>query len=207
VYVGANVGGGFAQTNWHWVNDNFFDNGPGDRSSIDPVGYVAGFHGGAQHQIGCWVGGIEGTFSGGNVTKEIASPFFPDDDHHTASITSFATVTGRLGYSLGNMLLYGKAGFATGKVELLALTDRLGEGAGSRAWQSGWVVGGGFDYQVGRNILFGVDYNYINLGERSHTFTCSSVDCAGFDAPIVKTDVDMHVVTARVTFLFGGPMR
>jgi len=213
-YVGPDFGAGFAHTDWKWLNDNYFDIGPGDHSSIDPRGFVFGVHGGLQGQWGCWVAGLEGTFSGGDITKRILSPFFPDSDHHTATISSVATATGRLGYSIKDFLLYGKAGLAAGKVELIAVGDVpdsffVGDGASSRAWQSGWTVGAGIDYQVRHNILFGLDYNYINLGDATHHFAqnCATADCIGFDAPIVKTQVDMHIVTARVTFLFGGEGR
>src|SRR6476660_8859325 len=51
-YGGLHAGAGFAQTDWNWLSDNFFDNGPGDRSKIDTFGYIAGIHGGIQHQMG-----------------------------------------------------------------------------------------------------------------------------------------------------------
>jgi outer membrane immunogenic protein len=207
VYAGAHIGAAWASTDWTWKNDNFFDIGSGDRSSIDPSSAIAGFHGGVQHQLGCAVLGLEGTFSGGDITKDIVSPFFPDSDRHSASISRITTVTGRLGYSWDHWLVYGKGGYAGANVALFTHDLDNQVDAHSNVWQSGWTAGAGVEVQLGHslggNIILGVEYNYINLGSRTHTLACAPADCGSFPAPIINADVDVHAVTARLTFLLG----
>ena len=214
VYVGGHAGAAWAKTDWHWINDNYFADA-GDRSKIDPFSYIAGVHGGVQHQWGCFVAGLEATYSAGDITKDIASPFFPTLDTHSASLSRVTTVTGRLGYSAGDWLLYGKGGYAGARVELFAQTNFL-PGFGdaqsqSDQWHNGWTVGTGFEVQLGsalgKSMIFGLEYNYIDLGSRSHTLACVPAGCFGPADPIVNADVNMHVVTARLTFLLGREPR
>jgi outer membrane immunogenic protein len=209
IYGGGHLGGAWAKTDLTWVNDNFFNIGPGDRSSIEPSSFIAGVHGGAQHQVGCFVMGLEGSFSGGDITKDVDSPFFPGIDTHSAAISRVTTFTGRLGYSWQDWMLYGKGGYAGARVELFAHTNNnfgADAHAHSDRWQSGWTVGGGLEYQLkgtgGKAMVLGLEYNYINLGTATHNTTCDAF-CGGFPAPIIRADVDMHVVTGRVTFLLG----
>ena len=210
VYIGGHVGGAWAKTDLTWVNNNWFNFGPGDRSSIEPDGFIAGGHAGVQHQFNCWVVGLEGSFAGGNISREVDSPFFPGEDTHAAYISRVTTVTGRLGYSWDNWLLYGKGGYAGALVELAAHTNNnsLDEHALSERWHNGWTVGAGLEYQLrgsgGKSIVFGLEYNYVDLGRKTHSFTCDVTPCnSGFPPPVVSTDADMHVVMGRVTFLLG----
>ena len=214
VYVGGHVGAAWAKTDWLWINDNYFDLAPGDRSKIDPFSYIGGFHGGIQHQLGCWVAGFEATYSAGDITKDIVSPFFPEFDTHSAALSRVTTVTARLGYSAGDWLFYGKGGYAGARVELFAQTNNtFGQDAQSQSdqWHNGWTVGTGFEVQLGssmgKSITFGLEYNYIDLGNRTHTLACTPAGCQGFPDAIVRADVDMHVVTARLTFLLGREHR
>lgn len=83
----------------------------------------------------------------------------------------FGTLRGRLGYTIGGLLVYGTGGLATGDMEATAsvkATDMInGEYAkwnGSASTMNwGWAAGAGIEYGIS-NVSFGLEYLYVDLG-------------------------------------------
>ena len=78
-----------------------------------------------------------------------------------SSGTDLLTATGRLGVAFDKFLIYGNGGFATTRVEVSALspagvTARVGQ-------QTCWTAGGGLAVRLLNDVLFGVEYDYVNL--------------------------------------------
>jgi outer membrane immunogenic protein len=135
--------------------------------------------------------------------------------------------TARLGYAWDRWLAYGKGGFASAEVktafQATVLTTVVqgvqlptgatfaGQSSGSSSErQPGWTLGAGLEYMVTRNVTFGVEYNFINLQDRTQTAGATiSENILGtiknVTAPIsyrVDPD-DIHSVTARLSYKFG----
>ena len=65
---------------------------------------------------------------------------------------------------------------------------------------NGWTIGAGLEYAFTREVIFGVEYNYIDLESKRHVGTTTA-------APFVYVvDVDpgpISTVTARLSFKLG----
>jgi outer membrane immunogenic protein len=200
-YVGSHVGHAWANADWTFTEQvNFFADG-GSKLSHDPHGWFSGGQVGLNRQVGPWVWGLEGTLSGGDVDKEARSPFAPDQDSFTTDIQTLWTVTGRLGYAWDRWLAYGKAGYAGGRIEVSAFDAANGTLANQTEVHHGWTVGGGIEYLLTRNLVLGVEYNYIDLGEAAYRTTIQNDT---FHSPFrVDNDVTAHAVMGRLSYKFG----
>ena len=115
-----------------------------------------------------------------------------------------------------------KGGYASAKVSNASLTgvDVTGcvfftcasaSGSGSTrsdARHDGWVVGGGFEYMITSNVTFGLEYNYIDLGSKTHngvtTIDVPNVGSGSFGSSS-RVDVDaIHAVYGRLSVKVGG---
>jgi outer membrane immunogenic protein len=127
-------------------------------------------------------------------------------DGFETKIDWFSTVRGKLGYASGPYLLYATGGLAYGRVK--ATQGDLIPPAGTfnpvgivtaSETRIGWAAGGGMDVAVGSNLIVGVEYLYVDLGD---TMTLG----AAFD-PITgprtsRVDVDAQIHTARANMRY-----
>lgn len=204
-------------------------------SSHDLDGLLAGGHVGLQKQFGQLVIGVEASYTGGRLDGSSSSAFggslgFPPlfgatwegETTSTTKIGAIFTATGRIGYAWDRWLGYVKGGYATAKVSHASMTGvdvdlcALGcspaaSGSGSTrsdARHNGWVVGGGFEYMITPNVTFGLEYNYIDLGAKTHdgltTIAVTGVGSGTFDSR-TRVDVDaIHAVYARLNMKVDG---
>jgi outer membrane immunogenic protein len=207
-YIGGHFGYGWGDSRWTFQHDSFWNIAQGETIDIGPDGWLGGGQIGFNYQVGHWLFGIEGTFSGANITKTVVSPFFPQfGDTERTKIKSLYTVAGRIGAVWNQFLFYGKGGWAGGEVELAARTT-------GAAWtrsksRSGWLVGAGVEYMLMPNIIFGVEYNYIDLGSETYSAPNTGPGAAGFFP--ANTGVDdktrIHTIVGRVSYRFDwGPV-
>jgi opacity protein-like surface antigen len=122
-------------------------------------------------------------------------------------------------------LIYAKGGFASaefgthaslvGDAELCVfgcLPFTWDASGSTEKRHNGFALGGGFDWMIWKNVSFGVDYTYVNLGSETHSGTLngdlSFCDDCGFDFDTnykIKVDPDdIHYVNARLTLHFNG---
>jgi outer membrane immunogenic protein len=86
-----------------------------------------------------------------------------------SSLDWFGSVRGRLGYSFGDVLVYGTGGFAFGGVkDTLSVTAKLGANSANStvsddSTATGYTVGGGFEYALSRTFSLKAEYQYIDL--------------------------------------------
>ena len=154
---------------------------------------------------GPWVLGFEGEAL---VASVRATDFDPPgtfanaaglNDAFNTEITSLFLGTARIGYAMNTWQLYVTGGLAVGEVEITA-TDGPNGTFESEETHTGWTIGAGADAMLTPNVIFGLQYNYVELDSERHS---------GFaeldpDPNIVDVDVeDMHVVRARVSIRFG----
>jgi opacity protein-like surface antigen len=135
-YVGASIGAGGTE-----MDVNGLDEGGAFKNST--YGVFGGAQAGYNFQRGNFVfgpeidlGGLDLSHSannGGDIVSKIDSGFYLD-------------VTARLGYTMGQMLVYAKGGYAfyDGSV---GITD-VGQATFKTSGLSGWTAGGGMEYSL-----------------------------------------------------------
>jgi outer membrane immunogenic protein len=204
-YVGGNVGYGWGQN-----QSVVFSDVPGPLVSASvgipaPISFnTSGVLGGVQ--IGynwqfnqTWLAGFETDFNFSDIDGNGASnnlsvaPFCPGNSPFCPLVATaneklewFGTVRGRLGYlPANNLLLYGTAGFAYGKLKQsvqyinVSASGTSGNDGNCPAASTcfsgtsdriatGWTAGAGFEYALLNNWTFKLEYLYVNLG--SNTF-------------------------------------
>src|ERR1700716_4355145 len=159
-YLGANVG--YA---WGSVSNN----------PTKPSGFAGGVDAGYNWQTGPWVFGIEGDIQATGANDTFAPWKF--------SNPWFATVRGRAGYALNNILFFGTGGLAFG--ELRGETFGLSESHTN----AGWTAGVGAEFGFAANWSAKVEYLYIDLSNNNFTITGVS---NGHRFGLVRAGVNYH---------------
>lgn len=202
-YIG--VHGGFAFTDLDW-GLTYPYGAPPPSTTLDVSNGVGGVHAGIQRQFGTWVAGIEVAYASGTGTQreERLNLWSPNVGTLSTDVGPILTITGRLGYDLGGLLAYVKAGYATAEIALKAddgVPPNFGFDVSHRA--HGFTVGAGAELELGKNIFFGLEYNYISL---KHDFTTNVVVLASGaptgGASTSNVDTDIHSFLARLTYKF-----
>jgi outer membrane immunogenic protein len=167
---------------------------------------------GYNFQFASWVFGVEADLQGSGIRGSGANAIFNDNVAATTTPISpvcqanaanqagfkggvcagrndldvdwFGTVRGRLGYAIGNTLIYGTGGFAAGGVRATSLyTDNnifnLGGAANlsasatnplqvarvsNSATNTGWTAGAGIEVKISPSWSLKGEYQFINLG-------------------------------------------
>jgi len=169
-YVGANAGYG-----WGNVNANGFAN----------VGDLDGFVGGGQvgynYQMGQFVVGLEADLQAADLSSGNNLGLV------RVKTDYFGTVRARVGVAFDRFMPYITGGWAYGNVK----TSIPGIGFSSdRSHTGGYAVGAGLEYAVTNNIIAGVEYLYVDLGEKN---------ILGANT---KVGTDFSVVRARLSYKF-----
>jgi len=207
-YIGGNVGGGWAKQ---------------DQARIDQIGVVgpapaiygtetdSAFVGGGQ--IGCdyqfagnWVVGVQGQFDWGNIRGSHILPAFPTFTMFDK--TSFiGTATARVGYLFApQVLAYVKGGAAwtTNSDVLLLPTGGVSESAN---WtRTGWTVGGGVEWMFAPGWSVFGEYNYMDFGTNSVTFTAAPGLLPVGEHINIAQKAQTALVGVNYKFNFGGPV-
>lgn len=163
-------------------------------------GWLYGGQAGYNYQLGQTLLGVEGTYSklsdvGGEDHDRAFSTFKMDVD-------DVWTVAARGGLVWGRILAYAKAGYANGRTDFSGFTGSsptLTFGTDKRL--DGWVLGGGVDFMLSKNIVVGLEYTRIDLGDQRLRITNNVGGALSFD------DVGTHLdtVSARLSYKFSGP--
>lgn len=169
-YIGANAGYG-----WGNVNTNNWSN----------VGDLDGFVGGGQigynYQVGQFVLGLEADLQGADLSS--------GDNLGLVGVKTdyFGTVRARVGVAFDRFMPYVTGGWAYGNVK--TSIPSLGYSS-DRSHTGGWALGGGLEYAVTNNLIAGVEYLYVDLGDKN-------ILGAG-----TKVGTDFSVVRARLSYKF-----
>jgi outer membrane immunogenic protein len=134
----------------------------GLQNRFNPDGIVGGVHAGANLQYGSLVLGAEidadfGNVKGGFVDPPVA-PFNPGGRGNT-ELGVHGSVRARLGYAMGQTLLYGTAGIAMGE---LKSTYYNWPGTGETFTRNiyGYTVGAGVEHALTNNITMRAEYRF-----------------------------------------------
>ncbi|KRR19397.1 outer membrane protein [Bradyrhizobium retamae] len=179
LYIGINGGWGFS----------------------DATGSTVGGQIGYRQQMGQAVFGIEGQgnwadFSGSNV-----STTFPLNTNRSTT-DAFGLITGLIGYTSNNVLLYAKGGAAvTSNTHQVTSTLIGAQLASTDNTRLGAAVGAGVEVGFAPNWSVGVEYDHLFMPDANVNFTTA--------AGVVATDrirQDFDLLTLRLNYKFSPPV-
>ena len=158
IYVGANVGGAFGNFSANATYGPF----TADLGSESASGIAGGGQAGAQMEINHFVFGVEADFQGSSQDHSDTYNYLGTPVSVSASMPWFATVRGRLGYAVDNVLLYGTGGWALVDGKLSG--SALGVTASIEKSHLGWTAGGGVEWAFAPHWAAKVEYLYMDSG-------------------------------------------
>jgi outer membrane immunogenic protein len=163
---------------------------PAISDDIDSV--IAGGHIGFNRQFSRWVIGAEVSLSDGDLddrrreqfaaTAFMGVPIIGGTLDERADIDGLFLATARLGAAGNRWLAYLKGGYASASIETeldfrgatpverdgLSLAFPVAVEARTRERHHGWTIGAGLEAALTNRIIFGVEYNRIDLGSETH---------------------------------------
>jgi outer membrane immunogenic protein len=99
-------------------------------------------------------------------------PFVLTTQSNSVDVDWFGTVRGKLGYAVGNWLIYGTGGLAYGRVDASGTFVNV---SNPRTWtgsvnttRTGWTAGGGANYGLTPHCIVGIEYLFVDLGHMSY---------------------------------------
>jgi outer membrane immunogenic protein len=214
-YIGGNVGGGWAKSDWledaalsgaGGPNPGFLD------ASINPASFLAGGQVGFDYQTGWAVFGVQADIDFTDDMKSTVNCFPQLAGAFTCmtNIKSMSTVTGRVGAAFDRTLLYVLGGFAWEREQLDNACPSCNGGAAvlfrSLTTRNGWTIGAGLEYALAGNWSAFLQYNYMGFSTRDLQLTTVLSDGL---APFTEDIRDhIHVVKAGFNYRFNwGPGR
>jgi outer membrane immunogenic protein len=199
-YIGANVGGGWADKVYYDPLAVFPDNLLGSHTAS---GLIGGGQAGCDYQVGRWVFGVQGSVEGSN----LRATHLALGDFYSTQIPWLATATVRVGYAVTpKLMVFGSAGAAwvrdhETKVDLVT---GLLEGTAD-VTRSGWTAGLGGEYLISARWSVFADYSYMNFGNKQIIYTTPDIPPAFFPLNIRQ---QVQMVRVGVNLRFGpiGPV-
>jgi outer membrane immunogenic protein len=167
----------------------------------DGSGGVAGGQIGYRWQASQFVFGLEAQGDWADLKSSHVSIFNPAFTTSTR-VNGLGLFTGQIGWAWNATLLYFKGGAAVTDNSVFINSALTGVGvasAGSTRW--GGSAGVGLEYGFSPNWTAGIEYDHLFMGNANNTFSVVNPLLAGA-ANRISQDVDM--VTARISFKFGG---
>jgi outer membrane immunogenic protein len=201
-YFGINVGGGSINVKQTNIADDtaWGDMLPGENVLKTTGGFIGGGQGGCNIQVKQFVFGLEATAAGTTLEAKSMSSFGAADDSFKARIDFLMSATARAGFAVDKFLFYAKGGYA-GALANLSVEDNTPVNTGkgkTTPWLSGWTAGGGVEYAITKNLIAGIEYNYISLAKKRVNYGDSSGPYS-FDAKIN----DFHQGLIKLSYKFN----
>jgi outer membrane immunogenic protein len=184
-YIGVHAGAAWQSTPGWTYNDPNVAATPGPLTSVNAggnaaLGGVGGIQGGYNWQFApAWVAGIEGDISWSSLsdhrTPGPISIVLPGSTVQMSANTQWlSSVRGKLGFvGWWNTMFYATGGVAWANTEYAAQTTiPAGSGGAPTTFtavnsfnrtNTGWVIGGGAEWQATTNILLRAEYLYYNI--------------------------------------------
>jgi outer membrane immunogenic protein len=199
-YVGVNGGA------MSFTTDGNFPNIPPftwrtDRKDVA----IGGLHGGFQMQSGSFVYGIEGgwtavlndsyaTTPGGGLGAPCG--VVAGNNSCLARVNDILSVGPRLGFAMGNWMIYATGGYARAAIETAFLVIPNGAVFGQNiARHDGWYAGGGIDLLTTANLVVGLEYKHYDFSTAAHD--CNN-NC-GAPGNFINANAKADAVTLRLT--------
>jgi opacity protein-like surface antigen len=190
-YVGANFGGAFSAGE-HVLT-------PIGWGATNPSGALGGLQFGYNYLLAPnWLVGIEGEL--GWTSAQGKANFVDPAGTASLSITSdhnwYDTLTGRLGYVMGPLMLYGKGGAAWMNADYrMEVNSGLDGSTVTNTTRTGWTAGGGFEYMLGSHWSAKLEYDHLAFGNKTLTFVNPFGNSVTVESAVnqVKAGVNYHL--------------
>jgi outer membrane immunogenic protein len=209
LYVGANVGYGWASVEYEGIFVPILGADIGAGFDTDPNGIVGGVQIGFNQQLGRFVLGVEADLqasdvsgSVGQISNTVAGTIDTTADY---DLKWFGTLRGRVGITAADrLLLYGTAGIAVGEAEnsFSFIVDPVfgpnyGGGTSGSSTLHGWTAGAGAEYAFSDNWSLKGEYLYVDLGMQVIDRLPSP-----FSGPGISSDLSFQTVRLGVNYRF-----
>jgi len=250
-YIGGNVGAALGRSDWSDVVPQPVEFGPNNFIGTNPAHPISNFYGGVigGGQVGCnyqvspqWVLGIEGMYDGTDMHGNVTAPnmyntpvtalgvFGSSNGILNTSQNYIASLTGRVGYTWQDMMIYGKGGVAwtqynyhvsnscfdnvlfvfCGNALVQAQTGDGQEWDGSRT-VAGGTAGLGIEWHFAPHVTAFAEYDYYGFGSANIRFPlthCGSDElipniCPVPNAKNAQIANDVQTVKFGVNYLFN----
>ena len=166
--------------------------------STRPTGFLGGGQVGVNYQIGQFVLGVEGDFSWSGIKggTTLVRPRAASGAHlqHRCDWTS--TLTGRVGIAFDRWLVYGKGGVAWANDKFSTDVYTFPGSVDLTDTRIGWTAGAGVEYAFAPSWSAKLEYNYMDFGDKTVSFT---------PATAVSIDQQIHAVKLGINYKFGFP--
>jgi outer membrane immunogenic protein len=219
-YVGVHVGGAWGTKEWSdpVVFDGFTTFAFND-TTINNYG-VNGFLGGLQigynYQTGPWVWGVEAQASWAGIRGSDACPFFfAGKSTCRTNVDALGSFAVRFGGTIDRAMLYVKGGLAWAyerhRISSNNFTTFDGVGAGAfstedKHWRWGGMLGAGVEFAFTNSISGKLEYNYMDFGTRTYSFSISPANFGFTDTVDVKIRQNIHLVKVGLNFRWDNPV-
>jgi opacity protein-like surface antigen/outer membrane receptor protein involved in Fe transport len=190
-YVGANFGGAFSAGE-HVLT-------PIGWGSTNPSGVLGGLQFGYNYLAAPnWLVGIEAEL--GWSSAQGKANFVDPAGTASLSITSdqnwYDTLSGRVGYVMGPLMLYGKGGAAWMNASYkMEVNSGLDGSTLTNTTRPGWVAGAGFEYMLGSHWSAKLEYDYLHFGSKNLVFVNPFGNSVTVESAVnqVKAGVNYHL--------------
>ncbi len=189
-YAGANVGYGWGTSGQLACDLNCNGNtGIGPFGGVSPAGWLGGV------QLGYNFQGAGSPLVFGVETDIQASTILGQGgdtagNTYKSRLEALGTVRGRAGYAMDRALVYVTGGLAYGSVD-----NEAGITGGNATYANnpntiatGYVLGGGVEYKVKRDLSLKVEYQYVNLGKNDLVDVSNTSYSASANGGTVRDD-------------------
>ena len=232
-YIGGNLGGGWARTDFSGTGSAVFPTIPLTVASTfagtpNSRGILGGGQVGYNYQFPThWVLGIEADIDGAGITGSVntcataTTGGIAGCQTSSSRLNDFGTLRGRVGYAWNNVLLYGTGGFAWGQNSITHTATCVGAGCpgvtlpftstapSTTSTFAGWAAGAGAEWAFLPNWTLRVEYLHLqfdNVGE-SYVFTGTAAGFPFTTTSHVSANIGVDVARVGVNYLFnfGSP--
>jgi outer membrane immunogenic protein len=206
-YIGLNTGGAWANKDATWTSDTGTPLVPPIQlGSLTANGWAYGGQIGCDYQFSNnWVVGIRGMWDGSNMkgSNLLPLPNFGNapGELNNASVRSFGTLTGRLGFLVSPaVMLYGLGGIAWVQDHYFVTTPSLGEILSGDQSRTGYDIGIGLAWMFAPNWDLWVEYDHMGFGTRTVTLIGEGIAAGSTAGVDEKQNVDNVLVGVDYRF-------
>ncbi len=198
-YIGGSVSGVWGNTHWDYQ---------GNTADPDYAGRLVSGQAGYNFQRGKLVWGVEADFGVMNARGAELNSTTSRGEMLANGVTSYkddigslGSVTGRLGYTWGRALFYGKGGLAFAEVQagehtsgpaLTAAGEPVTAETLATNWEAGWTAGGGMEFALSDKWSAKAEYMHYELGKEMFNLGAdnASISTSG---ELVRVGVNYHL--------------
>jgi outer membrane immunogenic protein len=178
------------------------------QGTIDGNGLLGGGYAGFNYQINQFVIGIDGDYSWADLTGQgnDTSPINGGTSHHNEKVKWIATVTGRLGYAVNNMLFFGKGGWAwagfDGNSSFINVAGINTSNTTSSGTRDGWTLGTGMEWGITPHWSAKLEFDYVKFNTSNFNATTTNVATGVVTTPARSATSNLSMGKVGVAYRF-----